>query len=211
MTVYTESVGGTRRVTPGGIVLCGGRSRRMGTPKAWLPIEDDTFLGRTVQVVGQVCSPVVVVAADGQELPRLPPGVEVVRDAVPDNGPLQGLLAGLDALADRCDVAFVAACDLPELTPELVSAVVATLGDATVCVPSVAGQDHPLAAAYRLDVRDKVMSQLAAGNRRLLDLLAAVLTHRLPADRWASALRNVNTPTEYSAVGADGRRFVSPN
>ena len=73
---------------------------------------------------------VVVVAAAGQELPPLPPGVQVVHDAAPDNGPLQGLLAGLHALAGRCDAAFVAACDLPGLTPELVRAVLAGLGDA---------------------------------------------------------------------------------
>ncbi len=114
--------------TAGGIVLCGGRSSRMGTPKAWLPVGGDTFLGRTVRVVSAVCSPVVVVAAVGQELPPLPAGVEVVRDGAPDNGPLQGLLAGLDALVGRCDVAFVAACDLPGLTPELVAAVLAGLG-----------------------------------------------------------------------------------
>ncbi len=177
----------------------------MGTPKAWLPAGDETFLGRTVRVVGEVCSPVVVVAADGQELPLLPAGVAVVRDAAPDNGPLQGLLAGLTALLGRCEVAFVASCDLPGLSPDLVRAVLAGLGDAAACVPVSGGRDHSLAAAYRLAVSDIVLSLLAGGSRRMLDLLAAVPTVRLPADGWAAELRNVNTPAEYTAEG-DTRR-----
>ena len=183
----------------GGVVLCGGRSRRMGTAKAWLPAGAETFLGRTVRVVGGCCSPVVVVAACGQELPPLPAGVEVVRDGEPDNGPLQGLLAGLDALTGRCDVAFVAACDLPDLSPELIAAVRVGLGDTLACVPVAGGRPHPLAAAYRLSVRDTVASLLADGRRRLTDLLAAVPTVWLPADAFAAALRNVNTPADLRA------------
>ena len=188
--------------TAGGVVLCGGRSSRMGTPKAWLPAGGETFLGRAVRVVGEVCSPVVVVAAAGQELP--PVDAELVRDGAPDAGPLEGLRAGLLALRGRCDVAFVAACDLPGLTPEVVRAVLAGLGDAAACVPVCGGRDQPLAAAYRLTVGDTAMSLLAGGSRRLTDLLAAVPTVRLPADGWAAALRNVNTPAEYAAGGGEG-------
>ena len=47
----------------GGIVLCGGKSERMGRPKLLLPFGDETMLARVVRIVGQVVSPVVVVAA----------------------------------------------------------------------------------------------------------------------------------------------------
>src|SRR5262245_46114604 len=82
----------------GGVVLCGGQSSRMGRPKAWLPIGGETMLGRVVRLLGEVVSPLVVVAAPGQELPPLPPGVTVVRDPERGRGPLQGLAAGLPAL-----------------------------------------------------------------------------------------------------------------
>src|SRR3712207_5253303 len=78
-------------VTCGGIVLCGGRSSRMGQAKAWLPFGPELMLQRVVRLLGQAVQPIVVVAAEGQDLPPLPPKTEVVRDAVSDRGPLEGL------------------------------------------------------------------------------------------------------------------------
>ena len=69
-------------MTAGGVVLCGGRSSRMGRPKAWLPFGGEVLLQRVVRVVGEAVAPVVVVAAPGQDVPSLPPEVEIVRDDV---------------------------------------------------------------------------------------------------------------------------------
>ncbi|MGH2944224.1 MAG: NTP transferase domain-containing protein, partial [Solirubrobacteraceae bacterium] len=78
-----------------GIVLAGGRSSRMGRPKATLDWHGSTLVRRAVGLVGRVVDgPVVVVRAQGQELPRLPPQVEIARDARDGRGPLQGICAG---------------------------------------------------------------------------------------------------------------------
>ena len=62
-------------MTAGGIVLCGGRSTRMGVPKATLPFGPETMLQRVVRLLGAVVSPIVVVAAREQSLPELPDDV----------------------------------------------------------------------------------------------------------------------------------------
>jgi molybdopterin-guanine dinucleotide biosynthesis protein A len=64
----------------GGIVLCGGKSTRMGVPKATLPFGPETMLQRVVRLLGTVVSPVVVVAAQGQPLPKLPDEITVTHD-----------------------------------------------------------------------------------------------------------------------------------
>src|SRR5918998_6882554 len=137
------------RAMPAGIVLAGGRSRRMGTPKAWLDWHGSTLLRRVCGIVARGTSgPVVVVRAPGQELPALPSGVRVVEDAREGRGPLQGILAGLEA--SDAEAAFVASVDLPFLHPRFVAAVCAALdGDADVAVPHLGGYRQPLAAAYR--------------------------------------------------------------
>ena len=94
-------------MTVGGIVLCGGKSTRMGTPKAALPFGDETMLQRVVRLLGTVVSPIVVVAARDQSLPRLPDAALVTRDEREAKGPLEGIRAGLSALPDSTDAAYI--------------------------------------------------------------------------------------------------------
>src|ERR671911_1568318 len=136
------------RAMPAGIVLAGGRSSRMGTPKAWLDWHGSTLLRRCCGIVARGAGgPVVVVRAPRQELPPLPGGVRVVDDAREGRGPLQGILAGLEAV--DTDVAFVASVDLPFLHPRFVAAVCRGAADADVAVPFLGGYRQPLAAAHR--------------------------------------------------------------
>ena len=132
-----------------GILLAGGRSSRMGTPKAQLEWHGSTLLRRTAGIVARgVDGPVVVVRAPGQELPGLPDGVEVVEDAREGRGPLQGIAAGLHAVRDRADAAYVSSTDVPLLHPRFVRRVVAAVEDGVdVALPDVGGCRHPLSAA----------------------------------------------------------------
>jgi molybdopterin-guanine dinucleotide biosynthesis protein A len=190
----------------GGIVLCGGQSSRMGRAKAWLPFGDELLLPRVVRLVAEVVAPVVVVAAPGQDVPPLPPGVTVVRDARPQRGPLQGLLAGLEALPGRCAAAFLSSCDVPFLRPAFIRRLIELLGAARVAVPHVEGRHHPLAALYRLDVLTEVRRLLAADRMRPVFLFDAVPTRVVTADELAAAdpglrtLCNLNTPADYEAA-----------
>ncbi len=47
-----------------GLILAGGASRRMGSPKALLRLQDETFLDRLIRLFSGVCEPVVVVVGD---------------------------------------------------------------------------------------------------------------------------------------------------
>lgn len=193
----------------GGIVLCGGRSSRMGRPKAWLPVGGEPMLGRVVRVVAAAVDPVVVVAAAGQELPDLPGGVGIVRDAAEGNGPLQGLAAGLAALAGRTDAAFIVGCDAPFLTVAFVQRLVSLRGDADACVCAPSDFPHPLPGVYAVGVLDRVNDRLAAGALSLRGLLERVPTRLVrpsdlaDIDPALDALRNVNTPEDYARALAD--------
>src|SRR5262245_64205843 len=104
----------------GGIVLCGGQSSRMGRPKAWLPFGPETMLGRVVRLLGEVVSPIVVVAAPGQDVPAVPADVLIVRDPERGRGPLEGLAAGLAALRERVDAAYASSWDVAFVPPAFV-------------------------------------------------------------------------------------------
>ena len=133
-----------------GIVLAGGRSSRMGSPKASLDWHGSTLLRRVTGIIARcVDGPVVVVGAPGQQLPELDPAVEVVKDAREYRGPLQGLAGGLEAIDGRATVAYVSSTDLPLLHPAFVQCVVGSLRDRhDVVLPEVGG--YPPAAGRRL-------------------------------------------------------------
>jgi molybdopterin-guanine dinucleotide biosynthesis protein A len=189
-----------------GVVLCGGRSSRMGRPKAWLPFGGESLLSRIVRVVSEAASPVIVVAAPGQELPPLPDDITIVRDDVEGRGPLQGIAAGLRAVEGRADAVYLSSCDVPFLRSAWIRRMIELLGDHTICVPKVGDYHQPLAAVYRTSVRGDVDRLLAENRMRPVFLFDAANTRIVGANELADidpefeSLRNLNTPDDYAAA-----------
>jgi molybdopterin-guanine dinucleotide biosynthesis protein A len=190
----------------GGIVLCGGQSKRMGKPKAWLPFGDETMLQRVVRILSGVVQPIVVVAAPDQDVPPLPREVEIARDEERGRGPLQGLAAGLKALQGHADAAYLSSCDVPFLQAGFVRCMIDLLGDRDICVPHVGDMFHPLAAVYRINVLPVVERRLAANRLRPIFLFEEASTRVVLAeelkdiDPTGQSLRNLNTSNDYEAA-----------
>jgi molybdenum cofactor guanylyltransferase len=205
----------------GAIVLVGGRSTRMGTSKALLDWHGSTMARRVTGILGRAAWPVVVVHEERQELPPLP-GAELVADAMPGRGPLEGIAAGMRALQGRCRCVFVSGTDLPLLHPEFVRSLARALEGHEMVAPVADGHNHPLAAVYRIESLDRIEALLADGQLRATALLDCAGAHHVAADSLPhqESLRNVNTPQDYAqaiaepepeivveAIGAAGDRF----
>lgn len=200
-----------------GVVLVGGRSSRMGTPKAALEWHGSTLLRRTVGILSRAAGgPVVVVRAHGQELPELPAGTVVVEDAREGKGPLQGIAAGLAALEGEADQAFVSATDMPFLHPAFVCRVLGALGAerADVALPVARGYPQPLAAAYRTSLAGTAERLVKADRLRPAFLFQECAVIRLDrarllqdpalaaADPGLDSMLNINEPAGYQAARA---------
>jgi len=198
------------------IVLAGGRSSRMGSPKAALEWHGSTLLRRVTGLLARaVDGPVVVVRAPGQVLPELAPTVEIVADPVQGRGPLQGLAAGLAALTDWATAAYVCSTDVPLLHPAFVRRVLSALGPTVdVALPELGGFAQPLSAAYRVALAPEVQALVAAGRRRPGDLFERCRVRRLDAasmlaDPWLArvdpqlaSISNLNAPEDYARARA---------
>lgn len=193
-------------MTTAGIVLCGGKSTRMGTPKATLPFGPETMLQRVVRLLAAVVDPIVVVAARQQALPELPDGVMVVLDERQQRGPLEGLRAGLKALPNSVDSAYVTSCDVPFLVPGFVTRMIDLLGDHDIAVMEFDGFPHPLSAVYRRATLPQVEALLELDKLRPVFLFDAVRTRRVRPEEMTSVdpqlrtLRNLNTRDDYRAA-----------
>ncbi len=198
------------------IVLAGGRSSRMGSPKASLDWHGSTLLRRVTGIVARsVAGPVVVVSAPGQESPALDRAVEIVADGREGRGPVRGLAAGLAAIGDRASVAYVSSTDVPLLHPAFVLRVLGALADWNdIVLPEVHGYRQPLAAAYRVALLTVVQELIAADRMRPAflfersrvlrlteaDLLADGTLARL--DPTLQSVSNLNDPVEYERAHA---------
>jgi molybdopterin-guanine dinucleotide biosynthesis protein A len=188
------------------VILAGGRSSRMGTPKAALRFEGVPLLTHLCERLAPFFPEIVVVRAPGQELPwgaagPPPPGVSVAEDAVTDQGPVAGICAGL--AATRAELAFVVSCDVPFLNPRLGARMVELTEGYDVVVPQWEGRLHPLQAVYRGRVLPLLEEQLASGRRRAVDLYERVPVRKLSeeeiraVDPLGRTFLNMNTPKEY--------------
>jgi molybdopterin-guanine dinucleotide biosynthesis protein A len=187
----------------------------MGTPKAALEWHGSTLLRRTVGVLIRVTDgPVIVVRAAGQDLPELPARVEVVDDPREGLGPLQGLAAGLAAVASRAGCAFVCSTDLPFLHPAFVRRVLRSVSaDAArvdVGLPLARGFPQPLAAAYVTSlapIAERLVAEQRLRPAFLFDecVVARLDEAALRSDPVLAALDpdldsvlNINSPADYT-------------
>jgi molybdopterin-guanine dinucleotide biosynthesis protein A len=196
------------QMSSGAIVLCGGKSTRMGTPKALLPFGGETMLQRVVRLLAEVVSPIVVVAAVDQPLPGLPGQVIITRDEQEGRGPLEGLRAGLKTLPTDVEAAYVTSCDVPLLEPAFVREMLDFASGFDIAVIEIDGFPHPLSAVYRRAVLSDVEDLLAADRLRPVFLFDRVRTRRvrpdeITADPELRTLRNLNTREEYEQALVD--------
>jgi molybdopterin-guanine dinucleotide biosynthesis protein A len=193
------------------IVLAGGRSSRMGQPKALLPFDGQPLIHHVVGALRSLFDEVVIVASPDQDLPALP--ATVVRDDVAYQGPVGGLCYGLAATTR--DAAFVTSCDAVFLSPGLIRYLVSLLPGYDVVVPFWEDRAQPLHAVYRRSVRSLLETQLARGELRPVFLFDKVPTRRVPEEEirkldpegWS--FFNMNTPDDYAAAVAEWRARVS--
>lgn len=187
----------------GGIVLCGGRSTRMGRAKHELPFGSETMIQRVLRILQPVVSPIVVVAAPAQRLSVLPNDVIVARDEQEDLGPLEGLAVGLSVLRKSVDAAYASSCDVPLLKPEFVRRMIEELNAYDMAIPRDGKYHHPLAAVYRTQLEDQVRSLIAEDRMRPFFLVQQCRAKVVDVeelrivDPRLDSLRNANTPEEY--------------
>jgi molybdopterin-guanine dinucleotide biosynthesis protein A len=191
----------------GVVILCGGKSSRMGFPKHELWFGGKTFLQSVVASVSSVSCNVVAVFGHGESVPEFEfesEHVQVLFDERPDLGPLEGIRTGLAALAPHVPQAFVTSCDVPGLQPALVRTLASSLADHDAVVPTDGERIYGMTAVYRTSMFSKIDAIYASGaSRRVSSLQAMARTRLMPIeelkhiDPRLDSFTNVNTPEQY--------------
>lgn len=184
-----------------GLVLAGGRSRRMGTDKAALDLGDGALLERAVALLAAELEHVYVSVRPDQRGDALRARFRLVEDRTPEIGPAAGLLA---AHAQQPHAAWlVIACDMPLLEASHVRTLIAARDPqkgATVWRTDETGAAEPLCAIYEpATLADFAASIRAGGSPSPREWLARVRLQRV-TEPAGGALKSANTPAELREV-----------
>ncbi len=189
-----------------GVILAGGKSRRMGCDKATLHWQGRTLFAGVLTMM-RALFPAVRIAGDRPDLAL--PEVPYFPDDYPGSA-LGGLYTGLRVAAT--DWIFVAPCDLPAPDAELVRCILAQRDGLDAVVPRTRQGFEPLFAAYRKSCLPPMRELLEEGNFRIYDFYSQVRIGyldppQMPAG-WRRSLLNVNSPDDLAQLqqAADRRK-----
>ncbi|MDO9117492.1 MAG: molybdenum cofactor guanylyltransferase [Nitrospira sp.] len=190
-----------------GVVLAGGKSRRMGEDKRFLLVGEETLLTRTTSVMAQLFPEVLVIIA--QDSPPLTvSGCLVHRDLIAGCGSLGGLYTGLVKASEQR--IFVVACDMPFLNPDMIRWFVDRDPAADIVMarlPTGLQSLHALYSKRALPVLERMATMHTLKIQQIVSEPSLHTTVVL-ADEWgerdalARSFQNVNTPADLAAARA---------
>ena len=192
-----------------GIVLAGGRSRRMGNDKAFTQLAGRTLLEWVLEALEPVTETRLVVTRSLSGYDGV--GVPVVHDRLKARGPLTGLHAGLEAA--QTDLCLVVACDMPLVRPDLLALLARVIGPFDAAVPYVGELGVPPPTTYTTAREAGLQPLLAAYRRKALPSLEKLLrVGSMPTSALVSVVRaRIVAPEEWHAVDPDGMSFFNVN
>lgn len=183
-----------------GVLLAGGKSRRMGEDKRYLVVGEQTLLERGLSVLRAIFRDVLVVIA--QDSPPLDVDVRVVQDLVPDCGSLGGLYTGL--MQATTPHTFVVACDMPFLDPAVIAQFTNRGASADIVMAKLSAQLHPMHALYGKRCLPIVEQMIQARQLKIQEMVSqsslrvryVTEADLLGIDPSGRSFQNVNTPAD---------------
>ncbi len=176
-------------------LLCGGNSTRMGRDKAGMPFRGTTLLGYQLSRTSALFRQIVLLSAERSYDEH----IRSLNDAIPDAGPLGGLLAACSDAKKNDESHFaLLALDLPDISPEtlrFISTTKPTTGTDAIILKNNTGI-QPLAGVYSPGIEPKLNQFLKEGNRKVRDFLREICFEYKEVGE--NELRNLNKPGDVS-------------
>lgn len=190
-----------------GLVLAGGDARRMGGNKVFREVGGKSLIGRVINVAQSQCDQVMISSNAGAET-FANCDLPVVGDQPgPGQGPLGGILGGLNALPDGIDwlVTFPVDCPIVPLDMVVRLLAAAQAADAKAAFASYADRDHYLSSIWHRDAAPVIVDLLAHDDRRVRGPLHALDAPRVVFEDHVAGqepFTNVNTPDDLKLINS---------
>ncbi len=182
-----------------GVILAGGKSRRMGRDKAFLPFGNGLLIERVIEVIQRVTSDVIVITNTPEQYQRF--GLPLFADIIPEAGSLGGIYTGL--VYAKTPYSLCLACDMPFVKPAFLRFLCDTAAEADVVIPRDVEDFQPLCAVYSQACREPIHQRIEAGRLKITGFFDEVGVRVIEGELLAGydphnvMFFNANTPEEY--------------
>jgi molybdopterin-guanine dinucleotide biosynthesis protein A len=179
-----------------GVILAGGKSRRMKRNKALLKIGKKQVVKLIIEKLKIVFDNVLIIGNSSLDHQFL--GVRIVEDAVSEKGPLGGIYTGL--LVSESKYNFICGCDMPFLNVDLLRFIISEIDDNDIIIPVIKGFVEPLHAIYSKRCLPAIKSHIEAEDLKVKNFFPKVKCKCLPEDKIKKydphllSFSNLNTP-----------------
>jgi molybdopterin-guanine dinucleotide biosynthesis protein A len=187
-----------------GVILIGGKSRRMGTDKAFLELSGKPLFQGVLEIFRESFERVTLVGDRGERFAGY--GLPVFEDIVPGSA-LGGLYTGL--YRAETEYVFVSPCDLPFPSKRVLEYLCSLRNGFDGVVPVTSHGYEPLVALYARSCLGPMKALLESGNLRVYDFYPQVRIRNVPSGEWAKldkdgrSFLNINTPDEFAQLGEE--------
>lgn len=187
-----------------GIVLAGGRSRRMGTDKSVMKLHNKTLIEYSINALKPLCNKVVI---SSNNFIYDNTGCEVWPDELPDQAPIVGIYSCLKRSTTQYNI--ILSCDMPLMSTAMIEYLLTNSDNYDITVP-VHDNDliEPLCGVYKQSAVFILKKYIDGGNFRLNQCIREAshrlitVDHRLPFYS-PDMFSNVNTPDDFQNILSD--------
>ncbi len=173
-----------------GVILAGGKSRRLGRDKVLLSVGGRNLLERTCQLFHEIFSEVVIVTNSPLEF--FNSDAEIFTDLVPGCGPLGGIFTGL--VFSTHPHSFVTACDMPFLNRDLIQYLISLKDDYDVVMPQSESGYETMHAVYSRQCLKVIKASLDEGELKVDRILPKIRTRMVGPSELRPYLEGITSP-----------------
>jgi molybdopterin-guanine dinucleotide biosynthesis protein A len=186
------------------IILCGGKSKRMGFDKASIRIGDRLLVDIISEKLSEIFEEIIFVADSKNKFKDC--GFTVIEDIIKNFGPAGGIYTGLKMVSS--EYVFVTACDMPFISKAFILYMMDLAVKKNVHgVFTKRGQRlEPLCSIYSYHMLPQFESVIREGDPRLLEIIRRSMTYLIEEedakeyDINLDFFTNLNYPSDLSQL-----------
>jgi molybdopterin-guanine dinucleotide biosynthesis protein A len=178
-----------------GVILAGGKSRRMGTDKGLLSLNRKPFVAHICEALQPIVGDNIVIVSSNADYDFL--GYPRIEDLIADKGPVGGIYTALKCSKTKLNI--VLSVDSPLVSAELLLWMLENRNDSYMMTQLQAQEKtSPLIGIYDRSVNVIFEQHLASNQLKLRQVIKELRHETLTVpEKWSHQIQNINTPEEY--------------